>query len=251
MKLVMSIIAGLWYWIGLSRPGYTLQNFIIQPLTMSVVFGLIYGDVKSALIIGAGIEMVYVGLVHTGVNVSVDECLAGVIAIPLALTLNLSAETAIALAVPFGLLGSLMDQLKRFINGYFTTLADKYAAEGNAKGIRNCAWVYPVIVGFFLRFPPAFIINFFGADLVQSALDSMPVWLTNGMSVAGGVLPALGFSISMIVIGKKNYIPFFIVGFFLIQYFEISIIGAAIFGVCISLLIVLLRRESNLKEGEA
>lgn len=157
------------------------------------------------MIIGAGIEMVYVGMVHTGGNISVDECLAGTIAIPLALTLNLDATTAIALAVPFGLLGSLMDQLKRFINGFFATKADQYAADGNVIGIRNSAWLYPLIVGFFLRFPPVFIINYLGADYVQNILEALPEWFTHGLTVAGGVLPALGFSITLMIIGKRNF----------------------------------------------
>lgn len=251
MSLLMAIVAGLWYWIGPARPGYTFQQFFCQPLVMALIFGLIHGDVAQAMIIGAGIEMVYVGLVHTGGNISVDECLAGTIAIPLALTLNLDATTAIALAVPFGLLGSLMDQLKRFINGYFATKADKFAAAGDEKGMRNCAWLYPVIVGFFLRFPPVFAINFFGAETVQVILDAMPEWLTHGMSVAGGVLPALGFSITLMIIGKKEYIPFFIIGFFMIQYFSISIIGAAIFAACISLLVVFMKKKVPSAGGNA
>lgn len=251
MSLTIAIVAGLWYWIGPARPGYTFQQFFCQPLVMALIFGIIHGDVAQAMIIGAGIEMVYVGMVHTGGNISVDECLAGTIAIPLALTLNLDATTAIALAVPFGLLGSLMDQLKRFINGFFATKADQYAADGNVIGIRNSAWLYPLIVGFFLRFPPVFIINYLGADYVQNILEALPEWFTHGLTVAGGVLPALGFSITLMIIGKRNYIPFFIIGFFLIQYFDISIIGAAIFATCISLLIVLLRRENKTMGGNA
>lgn len=93
MSLTMAIVAGLWYWIGPARPGYTFQQFFCQPLVMALIFGIIHGDVAQAMIIGAGIEMVYVGMVHTGGNISVDECLAGTIAIPLALTLNLDATT--------------------------------------------------------------------------------------------------------------------------------------------------------------
>ena len=62
------------------------------------------------------------------------------------------------------LLGVLMDQIKRFINGYFANLADKYAEQGNDKGIERCAVLYPMAAGLLLRFPPVFILIYFGTD---------------------------------------------------------------------------------------
>jgi D-glucosaminate-specific PTS system IIC component len=39
------------------------------------------------------------------------------------------------------------------------------------------------------------------------------------------------------VIGKKNLLPFFIMGFFAVVYLKIDVMAAAIFGTCIALLI--------------
>ena len=234
MNLLLAVVAGLWYWYAMCRVGYTLQHIFCQPLVMAVPFGLIMGDLSTALIIGAGIEMMYVGLVTNGGNIPADECLAGVV-----------AKSAIVLALPFGLLGVLMDQIKRFINGYFANLADKYAEQGNDKGIERCAVLYPMAAGLLLRFPPVFILIYFGTDMVQKILNVLPEWFTNGLSVAGGVLPALGFAITIFVVGKSMLIPFFILGFFFIQYFQISTIGAAIFGICMALLIIGFRREKE------
>lgn len=112
MNLLLAIVAGLWYWYAMCRVGYTLQHIFCQPLVMAVPFGLIMGDLPTALIIGAGIEMMYVGLVSNGGNIPADECLAGVVAIPIALASAMDAQSAIVLALPFGLLGVLMDQIK-------------------------------------------------------------------------------------------------------------------------------------------
>ena len=62
MNLLLAVVAGLWYWYAMCRVGYTLQHIFCQPLVMAVPFGLIMGDLSTALIIGAGIEMMYVGL---------------------------------------------------------------------------------------------------------------------------------------------------------------------------------------------
>ena len=175
MNLLLAVVAGLWYWYAMCRVGYTLQHIFCQPLVMAVPFGLI---------IGAGIEMMYVGLVTNGGNIPADECLAGVVAIPIALASGMDAQSAIVLALPFGLLGVLMDQIKRFINGYFANLADKYAEQGNDKGIERCAVLYPMAAGLLLRFPPVFILIYFGTDMVQKILNVLPEWFTNGLSVA-------------------------------------------------------------------
>lgn len=56
-------------------------------------------------------------------------------------------------------------------------------------------------------------------------MNSVPQWLVHGFSVAGGLLPALGFALTMFVIGKKELFPWFIIGYFLIQFSGIDYWG--------------------------
>ena len=79
----------------------------------------------------------------------------------------------------------------------------------------------------------------------SSFIDALPVWATNGLSAAGNILPALGFAITMIVIGKKQYIPLFVAGFFLVAYSGISTIGVSIFGACLVLMFMQLRKDNG------
>lgn len=247
MELSLAICAGLWYWIARTQVGYTLHAILCQPLVMALPFGLIYGNLSQAMIIAASIQMVYLGLVGNGGNLPADECLAGCVAIPIALVSQMDPGQAVVLAMPFGLIGVLQDQLRRIINAVFLHRADKMAEVGNIKEIECCAIVYPVILGFFLRFPIVFAITYAGAGTVQNILASMPEWITHGLSVAGGILPAMGFAMTIYIIGKKQYLPFFIIAFFMVQYLKINVMAAAIFGTCIALLIVLLRREKNME----
>ena len=39
-------------------------------------------------------------------------------------------------------------------------------------------------------------------------LKFIPEWLMNGLANAGGMLPALGFALTLVVMGKKQYLPF-------------------------------------------
>ena len=97
--------------------------------------------------------MVYLGVTSTpGGNVPSDPALASAIAIPIALGVGMNAEAAIALAVPFGVLGVFMDQLRRTINATWVHMADKYAEDLNYSGIYRAAFLYPALAGFCYSF---------------------------------------------------------------------------------------------------
>lgn len=206
------------------------------------------GDVKQAIIIGAAVQILYIGLVAAGSNLPADDCLAGLIAIPIALSAGMTSAQAITLAVPVGVLGVFIDQIRKTVDVVFVHMGDNYAEDGNAKGIVLCNVVFPTILNLFLRFPVPFLANMYGADAVQNFMNSVPTWLTEGFSVAGGLLPALGFALTLFVIGKKQLMPLFFIGYFLVIVSKITVFEAAIFGVCVILLVMTF---SNKKAEEA
>ena len=102
--------------------------------------------------------------------------------------------------------------------------------------MRRAEFWYPLFASVPLRIIPTFLALLFGVDAVSAFLDAIPAWATNGLSVAGGLLPALGFAVTIMVIGKKNLIPYFIIGFALVAYSGMNTIGIAVFAICIALL---------------
>lgn len=236
--LGISIIMGLYYWFSRLRFGYTFSGMLSQPLSAALIAGIATGKLSEAMIIGAGIQLVYLGVTSTpGGNVPSDPALASAIAIPIALGVGMNAEAAIALAVPFGVLGVFMDQLRRTINATWVHMADRYAEELNYSGIYRAAFIYPALVGFVIRFPLVFAANFFGQNVVNKILQVIPEWLMHGFEVMGGILPALGFALTIMVIGKKNLIPYFLLGFVAVIYFEAEIMAIAIIGMCVAFLL--------------
>lgn len=234
--IAVAIFSGIWYWICKTDIGYAFTHAVRQPLFVALPIGLMMGDVKTAIIIGAAVQLLYIGLVAAGSNLPADDCLAGLIAIPIAVQTGLTPELAIAIAVPVGIMGTFVDQLRKTINVVFVHMADKYAEEGNVRGIKKSAIVYPTILSFFMRFPIPFLAIVYGAEAVNNFMESIPDWVTNGFSVAGGILPALGFALTIFVIGKKKLIPWFFIGYFLVRFSGIPVFGAAIFGICAVLL---------------
>ncbi len=244
MTILQALIIGLLYWISQAKVWYGF-SIMRMPLSIAPFIGLIFNDMETALQVGATLQMIYIGSIAPGGNPPADEGLASCIAIPIAITSNIDPTVAISLAIPLGLLGVVLENVRKTLNSGFVHMADRYAVKGNVKGIQLCATVYPILLAFPMRFLPVFIACLFGPEAIQTFVNSLPIWATNGLSVAGNILPALGFAITMIVIGKKQYIPMFISGFFLVAYSGLSTIGVSIFGACLVLMLMQMKKTNN------
>lgn len=234
----IAIVMGIYYWFARLRFGYTISSALLQPATIGVVVGLLTGQMVLAMQIGAALQLVYLGVTSTpGGNVPNDPCLAGCIAIPLGVMSNMTPELAVALAVPFGVIGVFVDQLRRTTNAIWVHMADKHAENANTAGIMRCAFLFPALMGFVIRFPFVFVIDLFGAEWANALIAALPDALIHAFEVMGGILPALGFALTIIVIGKKELIPFFFLGYFAVAYLEIPVMGMAIFGLIVALVL--------------
>lgn len=232
--LLFASLMGLYYWFARLRLGYTFSAMLLQPVVVAVFVGLLLGNMPAAMIIGAGMQLVYLGVTSTpGGNVPSDPALAACIAIPIAVKANMDPN----LAIPFGVIGVFLDQLRRTLNAAWVHMADKHAETANMSAIMRCAFLYPALLGLVLRFPVVFAANYIGQNVVESFLKLMPHWLTHSFEIMGGILPALGFAITIMVIGKKSLLPWFIGGFFAVLYLKVDIMAMAIFGTCVAFLI--------------
>lgn len=230
MDFVLAFICGLLYFLGKSKLGYHLTTAVGSQILAGLIIGAYMGDVVNGLAIGASIQLIYLGVINTGGNEPSDGELAACIAIPIALKTGLDASAAVALAVPFGVLGVFLDQIRRTTNSIWVRKADAYALKGDASGIFRCASIYPAALAFVIRFVPVFVITLLGSTAVESLLEVLPAWVITGFSVAGGILPAMGFAIIILTIGKPRLLPFFFIGFFAVGYLGISTMAAAAFG---------------------
>lgn len=236
MNLGLALVFGVLYWLATNKLWYGTLHLTRQPIVLAVPIGLIMGNLPDAMKIGASLQMIYLGAIAPGGTLPADEALASCIAIPVALAANLNPAIAVTLAVPIGLLGVLIDNLKRTYHSYFVHLADKAAIDGDTKKLGRAEFWFPLFCSIPLRVIPTTMALLFGTDAVAAFLAAIPAWATNGLSVAGGLLPALGFAVTIMVIGKKELIPYFILGFAFYAYSGMNTIGIAVIGVCIAIL---------------
>ena len=241
---------GLMYWIARGMiGGYFAFFFIASPIVVGVVAGLIYGDLKQGLIIGGGIAAAFAGIIAPGGNLPTDSALAATTVIPIALATGLSAEQAIAFAVPMGLVGSFVTNLRKIVNVIFVHRADKCAENGDSAGLTRCAIIYPPLIELPLLFLPVFLVVMFGLDAMLAFMNSVPTWVMHGLEVAGGVMPAIGFALIMNMIGKPKMIPYTIVGFILVKCMGLNNITAGLMAGCAAFLVVMAKRDREKKEA--
>lgn len=248
--ILMAVVMGLMYWIARGMiGGYFAFFFIASPIVVGVVAGLIYGDLKQGLIIGGRIAAAFAGIIAPGGNLPTDSALAATAVIPIALATGLSAEQAIAFAVPMGLVGSFVTNLRKIVNVIFVHRADKCAENGDSAGLTRCAIIYPPLIELPLLFLPVFLVVMFGQDAMLAFMNSVPTWVMHGLEVAGGVMPAIGFALIMNMIGKPKMIPYTIVGFILVKCMGLNNITAGLMAGCAAFLVVMAKRDREKKEA--
>ena len=231
---LLCIAVGLIYF--LSWTDHMLGNFIQAPIVLGAIFGAMFGKMKEGIMLGASIQMIYMGTFSIAANMPSDYGMAACIAIPAALSAGLSVETAVVLAVPFGVLGGLLDNVRRVVNGYWIHKAERDIDALNIRAVEFDATWGPLLVSFVLRFFPVAIITYFGATYTGQLVEMLPAWLSNGFSVLGGVLPVIGFVMAILAIGRQELIPYFVIGFVLLTITSFSTVSLAVIAIAVAAL---------------
>ena len=230
MTIIQAILVGLIYYCGSS---FWLNGYltITRPFVAATLVGLVLGDPTRGAIIGANIQMIYMGWMSVGGAQPTDACLAGTLASAFAIAGGLDTNVALAMAAPIGILGGIVWVGRNTMNVFVLHLADKVAAKGNWKGLFYMNTFVPQIILLCITFLPISLAAYFGVDVVEGILNGVGADILGILSTIGGVLPAVGIALNMKVIMKNELIPYFFFGFFASAYFNLSLVGiAAIFG---------------------
>ncbi|QQK08736.1 PTS mannose/fructose/sorbose/N-acetylgalactosamine transporter subunit IIC [Miniphocaeibacter halophilus] len=205
-------------------------SYLFRPITLGPLVGLILGDFKTEIIIGANLEMLFMGAISVGAYIPPDVIVGGVLATAFAIQLGEGVEVALALAMPIALLSLSIGNLLDIVNVLSLRIADRGAEKGNSKAI---FWDHRLIgiIKICRRFLLTFLAFWLGVDIMQGVLDGIPEFIITGLGAAAGILPAMGFAMLMTMVLKKEIIPFYFIGFVLAAYLEMPIFGVAIIGV--------------------
>ena len=203
--------------------------YIFRPIVLGTITGAVLGDVQQGLIIGATLELFFLGAVSIGAYIPPDVIVGGVLATAFAITTGSGAEVAVTLAMPIALVSSAVGNLLDVVSPLILRIADQAATEGDDKKIVAVHWILGLLnVG--RRFFLIFFAYWIGVEQVSKLLDILPQQIIDGMGAAAGLLPALGLAMLMKMILNKRVLPYYFLGFALAAFFNASTLAVAVLG---------------------
>lgn len=232
--LVQSILIGLIAAFGAFD--YQLGTlYAFRPIVLCPLVGLVLGDLQTGLAIGASLELLFMGSISIGAYVPPNETVGGVLACAFAISLGESTEAAIALAMPIAVLTLSLKNIMHVIDPFFVDMADKFAAQGNVKGIYAIHFLLGNALGCVLYFILCSTAFYLGVDAVKGLLDMIPQFAIDGFGIAANILPAMGFAMLGRLVLTKQVMPYFFLGFLITSYAGIPVLGVAILAIIIAI----------------
>lgn len=222
-----------------------------QPLVACTLIGLVTGNLEAGIVLGGNLQMIALGWANIGAAVAPDAALASVAS---AIILVLGGQgvrgvpSAIAIAVPLAVAGLFLTMIVRTIAVPIVHLMDAAAEEGNIRKVEMWHIIAVCLQGIRIAIPAGALL-FIPAQTVQSFLESMPAWLTDGMAIGGGMVVAVGYALVINMMATKEVWPFFVIGFVVAAITQLTLIALGALGVALALIYLNLSKMGGSSNG--
>jgi fructoselysine and glucoselysine-specific PTS system IIC component len=217
---------------------FTGKSLQTRPIVLGPLVGLALGDLTSGCVIGATLELAMMGAVGVGAALPPEVVSGSILGTAFAIIGHKDAGMAVALGLPIAMLVMLLRNfLFIAIVPLFASRGDKYAAQGDIKGVSRMHW-FGGIFGMYLPLAVLVAISFqLGGSVMERVLDMIPQFIQDGLSISAGILPALGFAILLRMIINKKIVAFLAIGFVLTAYLNLPVVGVAILAASIIMIL--------------
>lgn len=258
LTFVQATLVALGYWWTQSSFNGNLGFTVFRwPLVAGMIVGIIMGDIGQGVLLGASINLVFLGVISAGGATPADPALAGWLGTALAMAAGLSTQEAIAIAAPLGVIGLLGHFSRMSVNIAFVRGVDRKAAEGDIKGVRFFNLWAPQSYMFLITFFPVLILALAGATALNALFDAIDPfrggsadwrWVRDWFIIAGTILPAVGIALNLNLILEMPTIPYFIVFFTIAALTSVNVFAMAVVAAGLAILHVVFmtaRRDSD------
>ncbi len=237
--LMVAIFAGI---AGIDL--FNVLTHIHRPIITGPIVGLILGDPQAGLIAGATFELMWMGLVPLAGAQPPNVVLGSIIGTAFAIITSQTAEASILVAVPFAIFVQVCITFLFTAYSPLMSVADRYAKNLNFKGIADLNY-FGMAILFVFYSTITFSVIYFGGESAQKLVQIIPNWIINGLQMAGGLMPAIGFGILLNIMLRKQYVAYFILGFLLAAYLKQPLLAIALVGVVFALIEYFIRFDGS------
>lgn len=222
-------------WAGLCALDDIGTQMLRRPLLIAPVVGLIMGNLQAGLMIGATLEVMWMGVGNVGAYSAPDMISGTCIGTALGIASG-GTEVAVALAVPTSILAQQLLVIYKTDIVALNPIAEKAAESGDFSKIFRLNYI-PMVIAFLIRAVPTFIAIYLGAGVIDTIVAALPANIMGGLKVAGSVIPSVGIGLLMLMMIKKAELwTFLIAGFALAVYLNLSVLPITLIALPIALI---------------
>ncbi len=237
MRIIQCIIISIFAVLSASGTapwgGYLGKYLFQRPFIGGLVCGMVFGDLRQGILIGAAMQLVYIGYFNVGGVQSIDM---GIISFPcVAVTMMSGIDTGAAIALATGL-GTLFTTLEMLNRTVFLpsagALMKRGCEEGDDTKIFMGFWVIPTVMYTLFRGVTSFLLMYFGADAITFVVNALPEKIMNAISATGNWLPCIGVAVLLVYLSNSIWgLLVFAAGFAAFGYLGLTSTSILLFAV--------------------
>jgi PTS system mannose-specific IIC component len=244
ISIVQAIILGIFASLS-SMPGMgssSIGNYTLgRPLVGGLVCGLVLGDIRTGILVGVAMQVVYIALVTPGGTVSADVRAVSYIGIPLAMLalksqgLDPASVEGAGLATSFGAMvgtvGTVLFYGTATMNLVWQHMGWSAVEKRNYKMIAMTDRFLPWISHLCFSMIPTVIMLMLGQTVVEAIKTYLPMdgLAMKSLFTVGALLPCVGIAILLkqIVRNVTDFIPY-LTGFVFAKSIGINLVSATV-----------------------
>ena len=238
ISILQAVLCGIVYWLAVGNLPFVGLWSLQRPLVCGMITGLILGHPVQGAVIGATINLVYLGFMSAGGSMPADMALAGILGTAYAIAGGLDTDTALALAVPIGILGTIVWAGRMTFDSFFVHIADQYIEKEEYHKIWRANVLFPQIMCFCMTAIPCALAAYFGANYIQGIINMLSGKVLTVFQIIGGLMPALGIAITLQYIFKGESRIFLFAGFLLAVYSGLPLLTLGIIALIVAIVYV-------------
>ncbi len=205
-----------------------------RPIIVAPITGLILGDFKTGILMGASLESIFMGISAIGGVVPADATMSSSIAVAFTILTGASAEEGLAIAMPLGTIASSLNTITTPIFAALAPFWEKLAVNSSDKKFLTVNLLFHVFLTYLVKCVVIFLAVAYGVEGLSNLLDKLPTWVSTGLAASSSMLLGIGFAITTSMIWSKETGIYFFVGYVLASYAGLGTLPIAILGLALA-----------------
>ena len=232
------------YWAIMTVDYLTAWQTFTRPIVVAPLTGLILGDLKTGILMGASLESIFMGISAIGGVVPADATMSSLISVAFTILTGASAEEGLAIAMPIGTVASSLSTLTTPVFASLAPYWEKLATESSDKKFMTISLLFHIFVTQLVKFVVVFVAVAYGVEGLATLLDKLPGWVSSGLAASSRMLLGIGFAITTSMIWSKETGIYFFVGYVLASYAGLGTLPIAILGLALAFTIFMNDKKS-------